>query len=85
MRASLGNTVAFGAPLVFLASSATAATRPRPGTPAPRCSRCLGRPVVEAAAFTLGAAGKTHAVELAPAGVGALTVLLDGARYDWCR
>ncbi len=80
VRVAQGNTVAFGAPLVFLASSATAAT-PRPPAPSAAPAAPVA-PVAEAAAFTLGAAGKTHAVELAPAGVGALTVLLDGARYD---
>jgi glutaconyl-CoA/methylmalonyl-CoA decarboxylase subunit gamma len=80
VRVAQGNTVAFGAPLVFLASSVTAGA-PRPAAPAVAPAASVA-PVVEAAAFTLGAAGKTHAVELAPAGAGALTVLLDGTRYD---
>jgi len=33
----------------------------------------------------LAAAGRTHAVELVPAAAGALTVLLDGGRYEVCR
>jgi glutaconyl-CoA decarboxylase len=36
----------------------------------------------ERSAFTLGIAGKTHAVELVPAGAGALAVLFDGTRYE---
>ena len=74
-----GNTVAFGAPLVFLASTA-AASRP----PAPVAAPAAPTPVetAERSAFTLGIAGKTHAVELVPAGAGALAVLFDGTRYE---
>ena len=75
-----GNTVAFGAPLVFLASTAAAASRP----PAPVAAPAAPTPVeiAEPSAFTLGIAGKTHAVELVPAGAGGLAVLFDGTRYE---
>jgi glutaconyl-CoA decarboxylase len=76
-----GNVVAFGASLVFLGASAAAAARPvaaaAPAAPA-AAADAAGTP----AAFTLGALGQTHAVELAPADGGTVSALLDGARYD---
>jgi glutaconyl-CoA decarboxylase len=75
---SPGNTVAFGAPLVFLASSAAAAA---PAAPLAAPSSAIPVPAGPSA-FTLAAAGQTHAVELVPADAGALAVVLDGARYD---
>jgi glutaconyl-CoA/methylmalonyl-CoA decarboxylase subunit gamma len=74
-----GNTVAFGAPLVLLASTA-AASRPPASVAAPAAPAPAG--IAERTAFTLGVAGKNNAVELTPAGPGALTVLFDGTRYD---
>ncbi len=75
-----GNTVAFGAPLVFLASTAAAASRPSMPVAAPAAPTPVE--TAEPSAFTLGFAGKTHAVELVPTGAGALAVLFDGKRYE---
>jgi glutaconyl-CoA/methylmalonyl-CoA decarboxylase subunit gamma len=76
-----GNVVAFGASLVFLGASAAASVRPvaaaAPAAPA-AAADAAGKP----AAFTLGALGQTHAVELVPAGGGTVSALLDGTRYD---
>jgi len=78
VRVAPGATVAFGAPLMFLASTAAAAA-PRVAAPSATPSAAEA---AEPSAFTLGMSGKTHAVELSPAGGGALAVLLDGTRYE---
>jgi biotin carboxyl carrier protein len=75
---SPGNTVVFGAPLVSLASTAGAAAPAAPLAAPAAASAIPSGP----SAFTLAAAGQTHAVELVPADAGALTVVLDGTRYD---
>jgi glutaconyl-CoA decarboxylase len=75
-----GSTVAFGAPLVLLASTAAAASRPPASVAAPAALPPVG--TAGPSAFTLGLAGKTHAVELVPAGAGVLAVLFDGTRYE---
>jgi biotin carboxyl carrier protein len=75
-----GNTVTFGAPLVLLAASAVAAAIRPTAPPAPQAAQAPS--AAEPSAFTLGALGKTYAVELVPAGSGGVTVLLDGSRYE---
>jgi glutaconyl-CoA decarboxylase len=75
-----GNTVAFGAPLVLLASTAAAASRPTAPVAAPAAPASIE--IAEPSVFTLGIAGKAHAVELVPMGAGALAVMFDGTRYE---
>jgi biotin carboxyl carrier protein len=75
-----GNTVAFGAPLVYLAATPAAASRPPAAVAVPAAPTPVE--TTEPSAFTLGIAGKIHAVELAPAGAEALAVLFDGTRYE---
>jgi glutaconyl-CoA decarboxylase len=65
---------------VYLAATAAAASRPPAAVAAPAASTPVE--TAEPSAFTLGIAGKTHAVELVPEGAGTLAVRFDGTRYE---
>jgi len=81
VRVAPGDAVSFGAPLLFLASTAAAATAPRPAPPA-AARVAPSPPAAGPTGLTLTVAGASHAVDVTLGPGGAATVRLDGSSYQ---
>jgi biotin carboxyl carrier protein len=84
VRVAPGDAVTFGAPLIFLASSAAAAAAPRPAA-APAATAPAPPPAAGPTGLMLTVAGVSHAAEVAVGPGGTASVRLDGSSYQTQR